>query len=201
MAPRFFDTSPMNEEQRRKIDLLNIRYFTEFGVTPDGRLRFKWMRTDEMPMEFGRGYDTHQDKESGLWLASREYKRRTAAETTGHGLCWTIAYLEPPVSRETWIAEHGTDVPWPAQGYYRPIDNITRHIELLPDEDSSAQAAYNIRHHLDLDLKDFVEIEEAATAKRNAAFKQEVSDMVDDATPAFGNNPGGKGSVSFPATQ
>jgi len=189
----------MNNEQRRAVDILSIRYFTEFGVTPDGRLRFKWMRTDEMPIDFGRGYDVKQDSASGLWLPHREYKRRTVAETSGHGLCWTIAYLEPPVSREAWIAQHGTDIPWPAQGYYRPIDNITSHIDLMPDEHMTARAAYNIRHHLEFTFKDWVEMGEEQQAKKDRDYRNEVADMVDDATPAFGNNPGGKGSVSFPA--
>lgn len=189
----------MNNEQRRAIDILSIRYFTEFGVTPDGRLRFKWMRTDEMQFDFGRGFDMKQKAESGLWVPHREYKRRTAAETTGHGLCWTVAYLEPPVSREAWEAQHGTDIPWPAQGYYRPIDNITSHIDLLPDEHMTARAAFNIRHHLEFTFKDWVELGEEQKAKRDTAYRNEVSDMVDDAAPAFGNNPGGKGSVSFPA--
>lgn len=188
----------MNNEQRRAIDILSARYFTEFGITPDGRLRFKWMRTDEMPIAFGRDFEMKQS-EGGLWMPHRDYKRRTMADTTGHGLCWTVAYLEPPVSRQAWEAQHGTDIPWPSQGYYRPIDNITTHIDLLPDEHISARAAYNIRHHLEFTFKDWVDMEEQETAKKNQAYRNEVADMVDDATPAFGNNPGGKGSTSFPS--
>ena len=62
----------MNEEQRKQISELNRKHFTEFGVTGDGRLCYQWMRTDEMPIEFGRGYKENIDRETGLWLAHRQ---------------------------------------------------------------------------------------------------------------------------------
>lgn len=191
----------MNQEQRNAIEILSIRHFTEFGTAPDGRLRFRWMRTDEMPIEFSRGFEMKKAETDVLWTPNRVYKKRTVADTYGQGLCWTLAYLEPPVSQEAWEAEHGSSIPWPSNGYYRPIDNIVLHIEKLPDADISARAAFNIRHHLEFTFKDWVEIEEKARIKRDTAYRNEVSDMVEDATPAFGNDPGGKGSTSFPAHQ
>jgi len=189
----------MNDEQRKQVEILNAKYFTEFGVTLDGRLRFQWMRTDEMPIDFGRGYAAPVQSENGLWLPRREYKRRTVADLSGHGLCWTIAYLEPPVTREQWLAAHGTDIPWPANGYYRPIDNIVRMIEMIPDEDASAQAAFNIRKHLAVTAKQWDEIGQAAQEKRDRDYANEVADMVEDAAPAFNNNPGSKSHVSLPS--
>lgn len=191
----------MTQEQRRQVAILNAKYFTEFGSTPDGRLRFQWMRTDEMFIFFGRGYSNRKDPVTGLYLAGRDYIRRSMAETTNHGACWTIAYLEPPVSRESWLTEHGTDIPWPAQGYYRPIDNITRMLEMIPDEDCSAQAAFNIRNHLEFTFKDWVDFDAANREKKDADYKNRLGDMIDDATPAFNNNPGGKGHVSLPSVQ
>lgn len=189
----------MNEEQRKQIDILNAKYFTEFGMSPDGRLRFKWMRTDEMPLAFGRDMEEPRQTESGLWIVSRSYKRRTVADTYGQGLCWTVAYLEPPPTREEWLKMFGTDIPWPANGYYRPIDNIVRVIDLLPDEECSARAAFNIRKHLNVTTKQWMELGDQAVAKQRRDFEKEVADMVDDAAPAFNNNPGGKSHVSLPS--
>lgn len=196
----------MNEEQRKQIDALNAKYFTEFGIAPDGRLKYRWMRTDEMPIEFGRECEMKLDQQSGLWIASRTYKRRTFAETYGQGLCWTIAYLEPAVPHSVWLAKHGTAIPWPSNGYYRPVDCIALHIDTLPDDDISIRAAFNIRTALGIFSKGVEATnKEDQTAvsselgRRNESLRKEVADMIDDATPAFQNNPGGKSHVSLPS--
>lgn len=196
----------MNNEQRKQIETLNRRYFTEFGVAPDGRLKYQWMRTDEMPIEFARETESNFDAETGLWLATKTYKRRTFAETYGQGLCWTIAYLEPPISLDLWLARHGTDIPWPSNGYYRPVDNISLHVDCLPGEEESLRASYNIRCALELiakgqeaAFKDELAATRAAREKTDNDLRNEVSDMVDDAAPAFMNNPGGKSHVSLPS--
>jgi len=195
----------MNEEQRKQIEQLNRKHFTEFGVEPDGRLRFQWMRTDEMPIEFGRDCDSSFDRETGLWLARRTYKRRTFAETHGHGLCWTIAFLQRPL-RDEWILENGTDFPWPANGFYRPVDNIVLLAEILPGEEESMRAAYNIRCSMEIIRKGqaaayehFLQEEERASLAQKRAYQSRLDDFIDNATPAFNNNPGGKGCVSLPS--
>lgn len=198
----------MNDEQRKQIEALNERYMSEFGRTADGRLRFKWARTDEIFYEFGRDLDTQQDANTGLWLASRAYKRRTAAEMTLSGLCWTLAYLEPPKTREAWLAIYGTDIPWQPNGFYRTIQYREKHIECPPDEDDFIAAAFNIRNELktlalghEKAEKAYLERSSAALMKKDRQWKDEISDMVDDAATAFGNNPGGKGSVSLPSVR
>lgn len=188
----------MTQEQRQKVAVLNAKYFTEFGVMPDGRLKFQWMRTDEMPVEFGRGMSVKEVPGQFLVQVVRDYKKRTVADLYGHGLCWTVAKLEPPVSYDQWLREYGTNVAWPVGGYYRPIDNIVRHIDLLPDEEVTARAAFNLRNHLQYEYKDWVEMDEKEQADIRAAKDKRLEDMIDDAVPAFMNNPGGKGHVSLP---
>jgi hypothetical protein len=195
----------MNEEQRKQIHELNRKHFTEFGVTGDGRLCYQWMRTDEMPIEFGRGYKENMDRESGLWLAHRQYKRRMFAETHANGACWTIAVLMTP-TRDLWISQFGTDFPWPANGMYVPVDNIVMRVDILPGEEESMRAAYNIRETLKIVSKGYEQAfkhfseEDAAEGKKvRDSFQNKVNDFVDDSTPAFGNNPGGKGHVSLPS--
>lgn len=195
----------MNDEQRKLIADLNRKHFTEFGVAPDGRLRFQWMRTDEMPIEFLDGTKESLDPETGLWIARSDYRKRTFAETYGQGICWTIAFLEPPVPRELWLMQHGLDFPWPSNGFYRPIDCISLHKDILPDEDLSMRAAFNIRTALETVAKGhefafhyFLEQHREAAAQRDKAIASDLESMLNDATPAFGNNPGGKTHVSLP---
>jgi len=195
----------MTPEQRKQIDILNDLFFTEFGRTADGRLFFKWMRTDEMPVEFLRGIESNFDANKGLYLARRTFKKRTFAETHGHGLCWTVAMLETP-SRETWIWQNGPELPWPANGYYRPVDCICLRIENLPDENVSIRAAFNIRRTFEIFSMGperaqayFEDQTRADTNKHMTDIDKEIGDMLDDATPAFKNNPGGKTHVSLPS--
>ena len=79
-------------------------------------------------------------------------------------------------------------------------------VDILPGEEESLRAAYNIRKTLEIvskgyeaAFKHFSEEDAAEGKKARASFQKKVDDFVDDSAPAFGNNPGGKGHVSLPS--
>jgi hypothetical protein len=190
----------MNNEQRRQVRLLSIKYFSEFGRLADGSPRFQWMRTDKIKIDFARGFKMVKTQ-SGFFMPSTIYQRRTLAETTGHGLAWIIAKFVEPVSRQRWELLHGTAIPWPRNGHWEPMELVSRQAELIPNEEVSALAANALRTALELSGDDILrEIQDAREKKENQT-KAELGDLCDSARTAFLNDPGGKSHVSFPSVK
>lgn len=187
----------MTEETRKQISDLNEKHFLQFGTTPSGALRIQWMRTDEMYALFKRDHD-EQRTESGVWVAVSQYQKRTMDEF--YGLAWTVAAWMAPVSRGKWMAEFGTETPWPREGLYFPIEIIMRAIHMPPDEAVTLTAIGAIRRHLNSTLEEKVETAEAPSISAQQDMRREWIDFAKECQTAFNNDPGGKGSVSFPAT-
>ena len=146
---------------------------------------------------FKRGHD-EEKTESGIWVAVSKYQMRNFVEF--YGLAWTVAEWGQPCTRGQWIAQFGTEVPWPREGMYFPMEYVMRAIDLIPDDAASEVAVRALKRHKAKTVEQHVEEAEAVPNAMKASKRAEWQDFVHDARPAFDNNPGGKGSTSFRQT-
>jgi hypothetical protein len=185
----------MTDELKKRIDALSEKHFLRFGRTPTGDLKFKWMRTDEMFGLFKRGHNEEQTP-GGLYIAVSKYEKRSFVDM--YGRAWTVAKWNAPIRQGQWLAEFGTEVPWPREGFYHPIENVMRHIDLPPDDAVSEIAAAALARHLKITPREHYESVIGDLKEESDEKKREWREFVDDITPAFGNETiGGKGNVSF----
>ncbi len=183
----------MTERQIRK---LNAK-FLEFGTTPNGFSRFRWLRTRDMHF-LVQGALEETKTEGGLIVGmQRTYERHCYAEV--YGDCWILACWQAPIPRARWIAAFGDSAPWPSQGEYHPIDNVQMPPGIEPNETHTEVACMAIRLHLKRTRQDLDDAFEMGQERESRSIRNEIYDEMCDSEAAFNNpNPGARGGpVSF----
>lgn len=186
----------MTDEIKKQVAALNEKHFLQFGTTPSGALKIQWMRTDEMYSLFKRGHSTVL-MANGLHAATSVYKKRTLDEI--YGPAWTVAAWAAPVPQAQWIAEFGTEMPWPREGMYLPIECIMRALSLPPDEAVTLTAVQSIKRHLEMTTEEKIAAAESPAKAKDKDMESDWQAFAKDSQTAFNNDPGGKGHVSFPS--
>lgn len=179
----------MTHSERRKLD----RQFVEaFGLTADGRSRYRWMKTSEIFVP------VHSDKSSGgIWFVTPKCEQLNLQEI--YGDVWIVAIFrdESAATEPNPLVSHLKSKA--SYGKYTPIDGSQLQRNMEPDEDVTSAAIYFIRKHIEKSYRDHLQEANAAAGKAQNETKRVWADKVDDAWPAFGNAPGMKAHVSFPS--
>ena len=180
----------------RKIRKLNAP-FREFGLTPHGATKFRWMHTTEMHF-LVEGALEESRTEGGLIVGmQRTFTKHSYAEVFGPR--WILAHWQPPIHRERWVAMFGDTAPWPKDGEYHPIDSVVMPPGLEPLDIHTEVACMAIRLHLKTTRQDLQDRFDKTIAQEKKDMSREVYDeMVDSENAFFNPKPSARGGhVSF----
>lgn len=191
---------------QRQIAQLNKRFGDEFGYTPTGHPKFKWVQTSEMFYHLDNRSKVSQVAElvggplvqstGGIFMpVGSGFERKCWADL--HGNCWMLAMWHPPISCSEWLAKYGLDFPWPKDGEYHLVENVKLGAGEVPTEDLTQQATWAIYKHMERTFEQHKQLAEEATAKTMKEKTNRIEDEAEDLMTAFLNVPGKKGHVSF----
>jgi hypothetical protein len=178
---------------------VNRPFGPALGFNALGGPNFKWGRTEELFY--------YVEREGGFALRGALYiptpdhwERRCWADRLGR--CWVLWMFEWK-TEDQWNKEIGLAMPWPSQGMYRPVFNVTLDRDPTLDDTARAIAAANAWRdrvgRADKDASDRVAFAEmlAEDEREEAAYmkskKSELDSMLDDAMTAYGKIPGTHG--------
>jgi len=183
---------------------LNER-FREFGTTPTGELKYRWANARDMFYLYESGQSEAfkplsvdaDGIERGLWVIGTAWERHCQADR--YGPVWMLTAWMPAMSEREWLRTVGTAFPWPRHGEHHPIDSTVLPEGTEPDETLTMYVARKLYLHLGMKVPEYLDTARAGPERRKREQQAEWNDAVDDVIPAFGNIPGEKTHVSFPA--
>lgn len=106
---------------------------------------------------------------------------------------WCLAYWDIP-DRNSWPR----DFAYPERGRFRPVENVILDEGVAPDDFATQAVFFLINQQLNKSEEQTAEELTADIEKEHKAVRSTISDMVDDASFAFDQEPGTKGNVSLP---
>lgn len=178
---------------------LNKRIGLALGFTPFGESRYKWLNSEQIWRPYRvDGYDYKPFSSSGLLVALPKYKLRKVNAALVNQ--WVICQWEAPIPEEQWRKQFGYSMEWPSHGDYYPTGVVLdRGVE--PTVTLTEVFIREMNHQLKKKYADHLKEAEDAVAAGERKDDNRVEDVVVDALPAFLNDPGKKGHVSFPGVQ
>lgn len=183
-----------DQEQKKRVDALNLR-FIEFGLTPSGALKFKWIHSTEMHWFILSDAKT---------LIVTPEKGRTAyrySYADVYGPTWVLAHWVEPVSEDEWCASGRGDFPWPRNGEYHPIGTFVMHEGKEPYDAVTLYAVKCLRRHLGKieqtarntgtdGVQQLVDQEMDIIKAQKRSERSQLESEINDTLTAFGKIPG-----------
>jgi hypothetical protein len=175
-------------------DQLNNDLASRLGCSPLGFAGlYRWMHSENW-FHLMKTDKTEVVPRGLLFAVEPVYIHRKMVELED---TWLLAHWHDSMSERQWVAEHGTKLLWPREGYYSPT-NIVLSAGEAPTQTSNDQAVYLIRKQ---DEKTFADLAGDGERIENLKERREtskISDRIDDSVSAFCNIPGSRsGHVSF----
>lgn len=184
----------MNQSDIRR---LNQRFAEDFGRPNGSQPKYAWKRTSDLFFSMKGGTSEHTSPAGVIYIAPT-FARHCWADILGD--TWVIAQWKPPMPLAVFEAQFGSQIQYPANGQYYPIENTALPQGMVPDEQLTAMAVHCIREQLEKPFEQtFTELQ-TAVAKDEAAKRTASDDMIDSDWPAYDNVPGMKLNTSFPST-
>lgn len=183
----------LTDEQLSKVSDLS---FEMFGRTDAGGLKLRWFRSGDLYYHVPGDMEDVQ-MPSGIWVRVQKYIRHSWEKALGP--CYVLAMWQPPeLSRDQWALAYGSRAPYPVNGEYRVIENVTLPFETPPTLAHSALVKECLRLQKERTFTELLEASERAAENVNKDVEREFGDWVDDSMTAFGNIPGSRSTgVSF----
>lgn len=95
----------------------------------------------------------------------------------------------PDLSEQDWKARYLGQLPYPANGEYRPIGGM-RH-DTHPTEDDTLRAIWSILHDVERTWEQHVEDGDKILDRKHRAIKSKIQDEIDEMIPLY--EPGVRG--------
>lgn len=184
----------LTNEELRKISEAS---FEMFGRVDSGGLKLRWFRACDLHYDIeAKDMEEHQ-LPSGLWVKVQKFDRFSWEKVLGP--CYVLAMWQPPaLSYEQWTLAYGSTAPYPRNGEYQVIENVTLPYDTPPTERHSKLVKECLRLQKDRRFSELLDACERAADNVNTDVEKRFEDWVDDALPAFGNIPGSKSTgISF----
>ncbi len=177
-----------------KVEKLNRLLAERLGRTPTGAPKYKWVQAHQLKHYRYIGDDwVKVSKVTGLVAPTPKFMEVVAYPHLGQR--WVFAVWQF-IERQEWDHTFGSRVPWPSKGQYFPL--LVMREGKKPDLDITEFFVGQVKADRAKTPADVESEMEAAMERDDRATWGRIYDMIDDATTAFGNDPGKRsGGVSF----
>lgn len=178
----------------RELNRLNGLFREYLGEAAPGRPRFQWRHAGDCGQWRQCGY---RNGAAGVLRPHFEFDDMRSR----YGDVWLVAKWLAPPDESSWLNQFQGLVPYPSDGNWIPVaDRCWLDEGIEPNERATREAIGRLLPQMDMDIAARTRVVTENLEKHDAAIQKQADDMVDEATPAFGNVPGKNEHVSFLST-